>query len=282
MREETVYVVGHKNPDTDSICSAIAYARLRQQQGMANIAAARAGNINRQTEFVLEELALPRPQLLVDVYPRVKDVVGEHVVTIAAGAPLARALELFHLHNVRLLPVIDAERRPLGLLFLKRLSEHFLVPNHESELRRVLASPSSIRQCLRGRFLREENSESVEEFNLYVGAMASATFQKKMAGLDPRKMILITGDRENIHQEAVAMGVRILIVTGSLPVSEEIVAAGRDKGVTIISTSFDTATSAWLTRLSTPVECLMSREFQTVSLQDRLDELRLKLLHTND
>ena len=282
MREETVYVVGHRNPDTDSICSAIAYARLRQQQGMTNIQATRAGNVNRQTEFVLEELALPRPPLLVDVHPRVKDVVGEHAVTIALGAPLARALELFHLHNVRLLPVVDEERHALGLLFLKRLSEHFLVPSHESELRRVLASPSSIRQCLRGTFLHDEDAENVEEFNLYVGAMASATFHDKMKGLDPRKMILVTGDRENIHQEAVTMGVRVLIVTGSLPVSPEIVAAGRAKGVTIISTPFDTATSAWLTRLSTPVECLMNREFQSVGLQDRLDELRLKLLHTSD
>ena len=119
MSKETIYVIGHKNPDTDSICSAMAYARLKQLQGVPQVQAARAGDLNRQTEFVLDELALPRPQLLMDVYPRVKDVVGDHVVTVSGDAPLSRALELFHLHNIRLLPVIDDNRQPLGLLFLK-------------------------------------------------------------------------------------------------------------------------------------------------------------------
>ncbi len=282
MTRETVYVVGHKNPDTDSICSAMAYSRLRQLQGMAGVQAARAGNINRQTEFVLEELALPVPPLLVDVHPRVRDVVGEHVVTIPGGAPLARALELFHLHGIRLLPVVDGEKRPQGLLSLKRVSERFLVPSQEKEIRRVLASPASVRQCLRAEPLTLFDENSVEELNLYVGAMASETFYRKMEGLDLRKMVLVTGDRENIQKKAVELGARILIVTGNLPVPPEIVARGREKKVTILSTPFDTATSAWLTRLSTPVGSLASGDFQTVALKDPLDDLRFKLLHSTD
>lgn len=283
MRKEIVYVVGHKNPDTDSICSAMAYARLRQRQGLEAAQAARAGNINRQTEFVLEELALPVPPLLVDVHPRVRHVIGEHVVTIPATAPLSRALELFHLHDVRLLPVVDAEQRPQGILFLKRLAERFLVPRQEPEIRRVLASVESVRQCLRATALLEsDDGATVEEMQLYVGAMASATFQRKMEGLDPRRMILLTGDRENIQREAVAMGVRILIVTGGLPVSAEILAQGKENGVSILSTPFDTATSAWLTRLSTPVHCLMQTAFGVVGSEERLDDLRLKLVHSAD
>jgi manganese-dependent inorganic pyrophosphatase len=282
MSKETIFVVGHKNPDTDSICSAMAYARLRQLQGLTEVLPARAGTINRQTEFVLEELALPLPRMLVDVHLRVRDVVGEHVVTIPAEAPLARALELFHLHSVRILPVIDAERRPLGLLFLKKVSERFLIPSQEKEIRRVLASPASIRQCLRATAHHAVEEQEVEEFNLFVGAMASATFEEKMAGHDPRKMILITGDREIVQRKAVEMGVRILIITGNLPIAPEIIAGAKEKDVTILSTGYDTATSAWLSRLSTPVHCLMSGEFQAVGLQDRLDDLRLKLLHSAD
>lgn len=282
MQKDVVYVVGHKNPDTDSICSAMAYARLRQQQGLHNVQAARAGNVNRQTEFVLEELALPVPPLLVDVYPRVRHVVGEHAVTIPAGAPLSRALELLHLHNIRLLPVIDEERRPLGLLSLKRVSERFLIPSQEKEIRRVQASAESIRQCLKASALHMVEGDSVEELDLYVGAMYSETFYRKMEGIDPRRMILVTGDRENIQQKGVELGVRILIVTGSLPVSPAILERGRETGVTILSTPYDTATSAWLTRLSTPVHRLMNPEFQSVGLGERLDDLRLKLLHSKD
>jgi len=282
MSKEVIYVIGHKNPDTDSICSAMAYARLRQRQGMKQVVAARAGDLNRQTEFVLDELALPRPTLLMDVYPRVKDVVGDHVVTIHGDAPLSRALELFHLHNIRVLPVVDDEQRPLGLLFLKKVSERFLIPRQETEIRRVLASVDSIRQCLKATVLHEEESEGIKELNLYVGAMAAATFKERLSHQDPRSMVLITGDRQSIHRQAVEMGVRILIVTAGLPVSAEIIAMAREKGVTILSTPFDTATSTWLTRLSTPVSQLVGPDYPSIGLQERLDDLRLKLLHSKD
>lgn len=282
MNREKIYVIGHKNPDTDSICSAMAYARLRQLQGLTQAEAARAGHVNRQTEFVLEELALPRPKLLNDVFPRVKDVVREHVITIPGDAPLSRALELFHLHNVRLLPVLDDERRPLGMLFLKKVSERFLVPSQAKEIRRLLASPASMMKCLKAKALNLVEGESVEELELYVGAMASSTFKEKMAGLDPRKLVLITGDRKLVLQQAVEMGVRVLIVTGNLPVPEEILEAGRQQDVTILSTEFDTATSAWLSRLATPVSRLVSHDHLQVGVQERLDDLRLKLLHHKD
>lgn len=282
MNRNTTYVIGHKNPDTDSICSAIAYARLRSRQGINNIEPARAGDLNRQTEFVIDTLSVPRPKLLVDVYPRVRDVIRSEVVTIAGDAPLAQALELFHAHSIRLLPVLDDDRRPLGLLVLKKVAEKFLVPSREAEIRRVTASPDSIRQCLKATAINLVDARVEEDLDLYVGAMASATFRGKIAPLDPRRIILITGDREFIQREGVEAGVRVLIVTGNLPIADDIVQRGKERSVTILSTPFDTATSTWLTRLATPVRCLVGADFLTVGLQDRLDELRLKLMHGGD
>lgn len=281
MEKETIYVVGHKNPDTDSICSAMAYARLRQQQGASNVYPARAGNINRQTEFVLEELGLSVPKLLVDVFPRVKDVVSDQVVTIHRDAPVSRALELLHLHSIRMLPVVDDRKMACGLVVLKRLSERFLVPSQEKEIRRVVASPASVKQCLKGNFLTCFEEDEVEEFQLYVGAMASATFEEKLQAMVLRKVILITGNRENVQRMAVEQGVRMLIVTGNLPVSPDIVALAQENKVSILSTGFDTATSTWLTRLATPVHCLISEECPTLQMNDRLEDLRLKLLHNS-
>jgi manganese-dependent inorganic pyrophosphatase len=279
---KVVYVVGHRNPDTDSICSAIAYARLRQRQGAVEVRPARAGNINRQSEFVLETLGVPVPPLLVDVYPRVRDVVGERVVTVQADTPLAQAMELFHQHRIRLLPVLDDAGRPLGLLTLKRLAERFLVSREEGAIRRVLLSLDSLCACLQAQALHRVAGGEVEELDLYVGAMASATFQDKMAGLDMRRTILVTGDRENIQQQVVEAGVRILIVTGNLPVAPALLERARQRQVTVLVTPYDTATTAWLTRLATPVHRLANREFLSVGLGERLDDLRLKLLHGQD
>jgi len=281
MSNERIYVIGHRNPDTDSICSAMAYARLRQRQGMSGVEPARAGHLNRQTEFILEQLSLPLPRLLNDVYPRVADVIGDHVVTIGADAPLSRAMELFHLHGIRQLPVVDGDGAPLGLLVLKRVTECFLVPRREADIRRVLTSPAVLKACLQARDLTSFNPSRVEELNLYVGAMATDTLHQKIHGRDPRKMILVTGDRESVQREAVEVGVRILVVTGGCPVPEEIVERARQRQVTVLSTGFDTATGTWLSRLATPVGELVDDQFLSVELGDKVEDLRLKLVHSD-
>lgn len=282
MIQQKIYVIGHMNPDTDSVCSAIAYARLRDKQGLSGVQPARAGNINRQTEFILDELAVAQPQLLMDVTPRLRDVVdGQDLVTIHASAPLSRALELFHLHNVRIIPVVDDELKPHGMLYLKRLSERFLVPSQERELRRVSASPRSICQCLKAIALHEVDADVQEELNLYVAAMAEATFLAKLADQDARKMVLIAGDRLEILRAAVSMGVRVLVVVAGLEIPPEILETGKMNDVTILSTMFDTATSAWLTRLATPVISVAEKNYITLSGKDRIDELRLSLLRSD-
>ena len=113
---ERVFVVGHRNPDTDSICSAIAYAELCQRQGRTNVFAGRVGGLNRQTEFVLDAIGQPQPKLLSDVYPRLRDTVGESPALIDADAPLANALEMMRQRDIRMLPVVDADGTPLGAL----------------------------------------------------------------------------------------------------------------------------------------------------------------------
>jgi manganese-dependent inorganic pyrophosphatase len=282
MARDKVYVIGHRNPDTDSICSAIAYARLCQRQGRDEVQPARAGTLNKQTEFVLEELGLPVPRLLTDVYPRVADIIATHVVTIPAEAPVSRAMELFHLHQIRQLPVIDIDGVPLGLLVLKRITERFLIPRQEADIRRVATSPITLAACLQAEILHGDRINLAGELNLYVGAMDSRTFHQKLKDRDPRRMILLTGDREDIQSEAVEIGVRVLVVTGGLPVAPDILQRARERQVTVLSTPFDTATSVWLTRLSTPVGSLIDDDFLSVQLQERVDDLRLKLTHSKD
>lgn len=282
MSQSVIYVIGHKNPDSDSICSAMAYARLRATQGLAGIQPARTGTLNKQTEFVLEELGAEPPILLTDVHPRVQDVLGDSLIHVAPDAPLSQALTLFHQHNVRTLPVVDQDQRPKGMLYLKRVSERFLVPGQAQDIRRVQASLDSMATCLQGQLIYSEESAQLESLHLYVGAMAASTFSERMQKRDDaRQAVLITGDRPEILQQAVSLGVRLLVVTGDLPIPPEVLSEARRNGVSILTTGFDTATATWLARLSTPVHCLMETDFPTVGQRDRLDELRLRLMHSD-
>ena len=209
---EKIFVVGHRNPDTDSICSAIAYAELRRLQGLENVQPARAGDLNQQTEFVLDRLGVPMPELLSDVHPRIKDVVTEEVITIHEAAPMSKAVELYHKHHIRMLPVVDDEFRPKGILLLKTASEFFLVPTDQEKMRRVRASLYSIQTCLSATAHNALNGDRIEDFNLFVGARCEESFSNWVDEIVPGKTILITGDRAGIQRMAIEAGVRLLIV----------------------------------------------------------------------
>ncbi len=276
---DKIFVVGHRNPDSDSICSAIAYAKLRQQQGLMGVQAARAGNINHQTQFVLDYLGVDVPELLSDVHPRIKDVVTEKVISIHQSAPMSKAIELYHQHHIRTLPVVDDDGRAQGLLSLKRATEFFLVPVEAEKLRRIRASLSSIQNCLSATAQHLFNADQVEELDLHVGARREASFSRWVDEIVPEKTILITGDRPGIQRLAVQAGVRLLIISGSSPVDEKLLATARENNVSILVSHYDTANCVWLTRMATPVGLLAESDFMVVKQNDLLEELRLKLTH---
>ncbi len=277
---EITYVVGHRNPDSDSICSAIAYAELRRLQGEQQVRAARAGNINQQTEFILDRLDIHIPELLTDVHPRIKDVVSDEVITIHEMEPMSKAIELYHQHHIRMLPVVDEQHRPKGLLLLKKASEVFLVPNDPEKLRRVRASVASIQSCLGADAGNLVDANRVEELNLYVGARCEETFSCWVDEIVPERTILITGDRVGIQRMAIEAGVRLLIVSGQSTICEELLSAARENGVSVLISSFDTANCVWLTRMATPVGALVENDYIVTGRSELLEDLRVKLVHS--
>jgi len=278
MNNQRIYVIGHRNPDSDSICSAMAYAELCRMQGRSNVYPARTGDINRQTEYILDTFGVAAPELLNDVYPRVRDVIDGNPVTICADQPLMQALERMRHHDIRMLPVVDEDSRPLGTLILKRLPEHIFLPRQGREIRQVLTSPASIQACLKGTLLTVAEAERVELLSLYVGAMSEPTFRETVSASELAKVVVLTGDREDIQHQAINMGVRMLIVTGGLSVSPSLVAKAKDCGVTVLQSPFDTATSALLARMSTPVRYLVEADVPRVEPDERVENLRRMLL----
>ena len=274
-----VFVVGHQNPDSDSICSAIAYAELRSQQGLAGVSAARAGTINRQTQFILDHLDVKVPTLLTDVYPRIKDVVTEPVISIHQNAPLSEALKLYHQHHIRMLPVVDDDGCATGLLLLKQAAEHFLVPAEPEKLRRISASINSIMKCLGTTAQTIFSPDNVEDFDLHVGARREVSFSRWVDEINPAKTILITGDRHGIQKIAVEAGIRLLIISGDSPVSPDILAIAKKNGVSILISKYDTANCVWLTRMAIPVGLLADADFIVVQPSDLIEDLRVKLTH---
>jgi manganese-dependent inorganic pyrophosphatase len=276
-----IYVIGHRNPDTDSIASAISYAALKQLQGQRNVAAAMAGQPNPQTRYILDRLGIDLPVYLADVHPKVRDVLTRKPIVAHYAMTLKDALELFHKHSIRVLPVVDNNQSLMGIVSLLKLSEKYLVAGTDRK-RGVDASLRSLADCLGGTFLAGTPADELEHFHLFIGAMLEASFLSRIEGYDPASLMIMTGDRRSIQQLAVERKARLLVVTGGLPVDDDIVDSARKAGVTIISTGYDTTTAAWLSRLATPLARFVENKFEKIGVAEPLENLRLKLLHSGE
>lgn len=277
---KTIYVIGHKNPDTDSIASAIAYAALKKALGNPDTIAAMAGAPNPQTRYILDRLGIPDPLFLADVHPKVRDTLKRQPVVVPRQASAYEALELFNKSGVRVLPVIDDDDKPCGLLSLLRLSESYLLPSQE-KLRRITTSLPSLAGTLAGKYVCGGSGDSQIDLNLFIGAMLEESFTSRIEGHNPRELMIMTGNRRTIQQAAIERGVRVLVVTGGYPLEDELIRQALARDVTVLLTPHDTATAAWLARLSTPVSLLAEAEFVSIGVDKSLSVLRQKLLTNN-
>lgn len=278
MTDKRIYVIGHRNPDTDSVAAAIGYAELKRALGDSRVQAAAAGALNPQARYILQRLGVDAPLTLTDVFPRVRDVLRGEVITATATTPLRDGLELLHRHGVRALPVVDGDGRPLGLVSLLKLSEQYLGAA-AGGLRAIETTEQALAQTLAAVPLDGEASGRLMTFHLFVGAMSEGSFLVRIAGYAPESLLVITGDRPEIQELAVSRGVGVLVITGGGKVDDAVRARARASGVTILTTPHDTATAAWLARLSTPLQVFADVDFVRVQLDESLDALRLKLLH---
>jgi manganese-dependent inorganic pyrophosphatase len=272
-----VLVIGHRNPDTDAICSAIGYAEFKRRTGMASAVAARCGDTNDRIDFVLKTFGVPAPRFVADVSPKVRDVMQAEVQSVRPDSTAAEALTVMDERDIRILPVLDEEKRCLGLLSLFKLSK-FLFPttNRLFDSRRVLASLDSLTQTLGGKLILGHDAEQERDLILMIGAMGLDSFAERLERYPREKLAVVVGDRWDIQNLAIRESVQVLIVTGGLGVEKKTVEAARKNKVNLISSPHDTATTAALCRASIAVRHVLNEEFLALSEDASLEEVRAR------
>ena len=152
MSDSELLVIGHRNPDTDAICSAIGYAEFKRRTGALHAEAVRCGDTNDRIDFVLESFGVPAPRFVSDVSPKVRDVMASNVVSVPPEDTVAHALGVMDEMNIRVLPVLTGEGVCKGLLSVFKMTKFFLpVPGRLMESRRVLASVRNLARTLDAR-----------------------------------------------------------------------------------------------------------------------------------
>ncbi len=277
MTEEITYVIGHKNPDTDSICSAIAFTELKKAEGIKNVEAARAGDINPQTSFILDYFKVAPPTYLPNVFPQAQDIMSRNIITVEKKTPLIEVMEIFKNKNVRHIPVVNEDLIPDGVLTPMDMAYMNIAMLEEKVSRVVFTSLANIVATLDADIHVDLLGYSERNFSVYIGAMEEASFLKTLGEKDPRKCIVIVGDRVNIQHIAVQKKISLLIVTGGLYVCDDIKEDAKKNGVSIITSPYDSATTAQLVRLSAPAYKLCNKNFAQASPDDLVEDIKNRI-----
>jgi manganese-dependent inorganic pyrophosphatase len=270
-----ILVIGHRNPDPDAICSAIGYAEFKRRTGMREAVAARCGDTNERIDFILNTFCVPPPRFVADVSPRVSDVMESHVLSVGPDATAAEALTLMDNANLRVLPILDAERRCRALVSVFKASKFFFPAiGRAFDSRRVIGSLRALARALRGRMLCAFEPEREDDLILMIGAMRSSSFAERLQHYPHDKVLVLVGDRLDIQELAVEARVRALVVTGGLAVSDELTAAARRNEVSLIISPFDTATTAMMCRAAIPVRHVQDEQFLSFHQDEPLGRVR--------
>jgi manganese-dependent inorganic pyrophosphatase len=279
------YVIGHKNPDADSICSALAYAAYKELRGEAGYIAARCGNSNARIDTILGRFRTALPVLLTDVSPRVRDVMVTDIHSVSETATCAEALDLIDRHGHRFVPVLGADGRFVGTVSTTQLAHAFLPQVADPKRMRIVTTClDSIARTLRARVVHAgPQPDRVEELYLRIGAMDIVSFwQLSLAeGIVADRSIIVVGNRRDIQLKAIELGVRLLVITGNQVIETDVAEAARRKQVTLLSSEYDTATTALLIRTAGRLAPLIDRSRATISGDAKLSDVRAKVGASN-
>jgi manganese-dependent inorganic pyrophosphatase len=274
-----IRVFGHRNPDADAICAALAYADFKTRTAGGSYEAARCGNSNPRIDAVLDHFGVRLPVFVGDVTPRLHDVMARDLVTVGADATCAEALELIDQRDVQVLPVVSAEDRLEGIVSIFHLGHHF-VPrlDRERDMRWVDTSLRSVVRALGAEILHLDDGERVEPIYVRIAAMDLGSFEAFATAepTDVRRTAIVVGDRRNIQERSIEMGVRLLVITGGLGVAPEVLEQARERGVSIIVSPYDSATTAWTIRTATRIGTVMSREYVEFRPEEPVKSVRRK------
>ena len=276
--------MGHKNPDTDAICSALAYADLLRQTRIPDAVAACCGPPNARTEWVLQLAEVVRPRLMSDVNLRAGDICRREVSTAKGSDSVIEAYREMAAHNYRSLPVINGEGILTGMLSLQDLLA-LLIPESEKGdfARQVTTSTGNVARILEADVVHlSGNSEDEQDFLMMVAGSSEPVMQERISRLPKEQLLIITGDRVGVQLHAVEAGVRCLVITSGFRPSEAIIHAAGKNGTSILVTDRDTASTTQLIRGARSIKSAVSTEFLSFSPETKLQAIKEKLKSNRD
>lgn len=275
--KNVIYVTGHRNPDSDSICAAISYAEFKNKTGEIPAVPVRLGNVNRETQFILDYFNVKAPEFLETVKLKVEDLEIDNISPISADISLKMAWSIMKEKNVKTLPVADANDHLIGLLSISNLTSSYMdiwdnkiLSESKTSIDNIIDTLSASAQYI---------NEDVKVFpgKICVAAMQPDSMKEHVEAGD----IVILGDRPEIQEEVINEKVSLMVLTGSTKLNDELLVKAKESGITVISTPHDSFTASRLIIQSVPVRYVMIKDdIVSFTTDDLVDEVKDTMLET--
>lgn len=269
---DLVYVSGHRNPDTDSICSAIAYSYLLNATNKYNAIPVRLGEINRETEYVLKRFGVEHPVLLKAVKQKVEDLNYDKVTVFSKDLTLKTAWFLLKQQNLKSAPILDEHGQLLGLLSTSNIIEGYMDQWDSEVLKKAKTPVENVIDTLEANVIYLNESLKVVEGDIHIAAMSGSEAKKRIHEND---VVIVGGDRSDDLEELISVKPSLIVLTGSLTADENVVKKCEEQGISIISTPYNTYQTSQQIVQAIPVEYVMIKgDIKTFSTDDTLDYMK--------
>jgi len=254
--KDTVYITGHRNPDSDSICAALAYAEYKNKTGSENYIPVRLGEINRETYFILAYFGVDAPQYIENVRLQVSDLNIDKIAPIASDITLKMAWNIMRMNNIKSLPVVDENETLNGVVSVSNVTESYMDVWDNMILGKSKVTVNNLLDTLTGQMVHLDKDRKHFYGKIYALSAAPDEVSKIIEEGD----IVITGNRREALEGAIDRKVSLIIITGSGEIDEDLLTKAEENRITIISTPYDTYTSSRLISQAVPVSYVMTKD----------------------
>lgn len=269
--EKEIYVIGHMNPDTDSICSAIAYAELKRKVTGKNYKEKRAGQVSPETRFVLDRFNVPAPGYVNDVRMQVKDTEYHKGSEVTHDISLKKAWATMNEKTVVTLPIVDEKRQLEGIITIGDIARSYMEVYDNNILGNANTPFSNIIETLEGSLIVGDESAIFNKGKVLIAAANPDMMENYIEEGD----LVILGNRYESQLCAIEMNAKCLIVCEGAAVSMTITRLAQNRGCTIIQTPYDTFTVARLINQSMPINFFMrKKDIITFTTEDFIEDIR--------
>lgn len=275
--DKTIYIMGHKSPDSDSICSALAYGEYKNKTEDVNAIPVRLGKVSKETKFILDYFKVDAPDLMETVRLSVEDLNFDKISPVSPDISLGMALSLMNKNSVNSLPVTDHNEQLIGVVTLSDIMQNYIDVWDNRVLGKSSTSIENIIDTLSGSPIVIPKTKKEFSGKILVLAMDQEVLGEYIEDKD----VVICGNRLEIQETALNSNISLMIVTGKDEIDSKIIDLAKKKDITLISTPHDTFTTSRLVTQSIPIDHVMTKgDLISFSLDDLVDDVKVKMSQT--